>query len=344
MRYPAPLTRGSKIAVTAFSSGVESGLWQRLDHILEQWRSKGFEIVEGQCLRENHHYVSADKHTRASELQAFLCDDSVAAVVAPFGGEFATDLLPLLDYEVLNKQKPKWLLGYSDISTITCAITTKLNWVTVHSACLMELLDEQSDDLTRNTLTHLNLREGNSFVQESSSHYQQQNPNWIEEPLATFVLDQPTKWYWLNTTAATTTSISGRLFGGCLDTLVNLFATPYVDFQAFKQQHANDGVVLYLENVEMSPQGLKRALLSMDFKKVFDGINGVVLGRSCGPNDAQNQLTYETVISEFFTDKSFPVIVDADIGHKPPNLVLFNGAVVTISLENNKGQVVQQLI
>ena len=128
MKYPSPLKKGSKIAVTAFSSGVAVSCHQRLDIVLANLKDLGFEVIEGQCLREDIKHVSASKQLRAQELTEFLCDDTIDAIMPPWGGELAMDILPLLDYEQLKSVKPKWIMGFSDVSTVLAALTTKLGW------------------------------------------------------------------------------------------------------------------------------------------------------------------------------------------------------------------------
>ena len=172
MRYPAPLKPGCKIAITAPSSGVEDTLRPRLAHVLQSLERKGFEVVEGDCLYGNQGYVSASAKSRAAAFMQFALDPNIAAIIPPFGGELATEILPLLDFDRLRNSSPKWVVGYSDISTITTAITSCCDWATAHSACLMEMLPEQSDKLTTATLDNLNTEEMDSFSQRASSHFQ----------------------------------------------------------------------------------------------------------------------------------------------------------------------------
>lgn len=346
MRYPKPLTANAKIAVTAISSGVDAPLHCRLDFILNDLREKGFRIVEGQCLRSNSGYVSADAHTRARELMQFLTDPEIEAVIPPYGGELATELLPLLDFEALKSSPPKWILGYSDVSTITCALTASSDFATVHSACLMEMLPKQPDPFTGQILNTLTTAEMGSFEQQSAGFYQNTFPDWESEPYSLFDLSQPTRWQKLKKTTDSDDALQlrGRLFGGCLDTLVNLFENPYLDFTGFKQRYQLDGVILFLENVEMSPKALKRALLSMDMRGVFNHINGLLLGRSTGPEDANGELDYYQIIQEFFMDKDFPVLFDADISHYPPNMTLINGALANIEYSDGHARVTQTLV
>ena len=346
MRYPKPLSANSSIAVTAISSGVDQCLHPRLDKILRDLRERGFNVIEGQCLRQNTGYVSADAKTRTAEFMDFLTDPGVDAVIPPYGGELATECLPLLNYEKLKQLPPKWIVGYSDISTITCAITASCDYATVHGPCLMEMLSNQNDPLTRGTLQRLFTPEMGSFSQESSPVYQHYFQNWQENPLTSFDLRRPTQWRSLNKVQnqQASESMRGRLFGGCLDTLVNLFANPYLDFEQFKQRYQLDGVILYLENVELAPTGLKRALLSMQYRGVFDGLNGLMLGRSTGPEDPQGQLDYYQVIKAFFAERDYPVFYDVDISHYPPNMTLINGALANVQLQAGKGEITQTLV
>ncbi len=100
-RLPAPLRPGDTIAVTAPSSGVGPELHRRLDVGISHLRRRGFEVLEGVCLRDDAgHHVSASKEARAAELMAFLVDPDIAAVVPPWGGETGIDLLSLLDFDL----------------------------------------------------------------------------------------------------------------------------------------------------------------------------------------------------------------------------------------------------
>lgn len=346
MRYPKPLLPNATIAITAISSGVDAALHRRLDFILNNLRRQGYNIIEGQCLRSNIGYVSADAETRAAELMQFLSDPDIAAVIPPFGGELATELLPLLDFEKLKTLPPKWILGYSDVSTITCALTASSDFATVHSACLMEMLPRQPDPFTGRILQHLSCDEMSSFEQQSASHFQNTFPDWKRDPYCRFDLSQPSRWRKLSKDNDTDDSLQlrGRLFGGCLDTLVNLFENPYLDFAGFKTRYQLDGVILFLENVEMSPKALKRALLSLEMRGVFKHLNGLLLGRSTGPQDANGELDYHQIVRDFFIDKDFPVLLDADISHYPPNMTLINGALANIDYCEGQARVTQSLV
>ena len=64
--------------------------------------------------------VSAPKEQRAAELVSMLTDPAVAAVVPPWGGELAIDLLDQLDWDALAEAEPTWLVGWSDMLESCC--------------------------------------------------------------------------------------------------------------------------------------------------------------------------------------------------------------------------------
>lgn len=337
-RFPAPLSLGDTIAITAPSSGVPRELHPRLELVIGHLQKQGFNIVEGQCLWQNEAFVSAPAITRAEELTRFLLDDNIAAIVPPYGGELATEILGLLDFEKIAQAKPKWLVGYSDISTLTCAISAKVKWATVHSSCLMEWVPSQQDALTKNVLTHLGTSANSSFTQRASERHEISAHDWKSQPDGPFQLTQDTQWKTLNGK----TYMSGRLFGGCLDILMLQMDGPFIDLAAIKQRHP-EGTILFLENAELSPTALKRALLAMQHKGLFDDLNGLMFGRHAGVDNDTHGLTYEQVIASCFSDADCPVFYDVDIGHVPPNLTLINGALAHVNI-GKEGATIEQTI
>jgi len=330
MQYPNPLISGSTIAVTAFSSGVDSPLHLRLDIVLEYLRHLGFNVIEGQCLRENVNHVSAPLKQRAIELMTFLMDDSIDAVMPPWGGEICMDLLPLLDFELLKTAKPKWLVGFSDVSTIAVALTAKLGWASVHSANLMQLHPDEVDPLTTALFTHLQSPKGHSFTQYASAQYQLTGRSFVDDPHSILTTTETTHWQVLGDSDFAL--FSGRLIGGCLDTLSHFVGSEYFDLTAFIQLYDEDGVIFYFENAEMLPTTLLRCLLGMKYKGLFSQLNGILIGRNAVLDNQDKCITGMDAFDQALGDLGIPIIFNVDIGHLPPNLTLINGALAQVSL------------
>ncbi|MBY0446146.1 MAG: LD-carboxypeptidase, partial [Burkholderiales bacterium] len=231
IRFPKPLKAGDLIAVTAPSSGVSGAALARLDLALDHLRSQGFRIVEGECLRQEYKNASAERSARAVELNRFLHDADVAAIIPPWGGERAMELLSLIDFAALRELEPKWLLGFSDISTLLMPLSLMAGWATAHGANLLDLATSESDPLTAQVLDILS-SDQQGLVQTSSSYYQFEWPNFAERPNAPLNLSEPTTWRRLDGKTGRI-AFQGRLIGGCLDTVARLAGSPYGDVPAF---------------------------------------------------------------------------------------------------------------
>jgi muramoyltetrapeptide carboxypeptidase len=115
-RFPKPLLAGDPIVGTALSTGVSRLAIARLEVVLSHVRSQGYHVIEGERLHGQHKDASAPPTQRAHELMRFLTDPAVSAIIPPWGGERAIELLRPIDFEALRSASPKWLLGYSDLS------------------------------------------------------------------------------------------------------------------------------------------------------------------------------------------------------------------------------------
>ncbi|GIP39447.1 LD-carboxypeptidase [Paenibacillus sp. J31TS4] len=336
IRYPQPLKRGDRLAVTAPSSGVDHTLHPLLDEAKSRMEGLGFAVVEGEALRSNVKCVSASKETRAEELQRLLTDDEIRAVIPPWGGEFLMELLPLLDWERLRQSPPKWIHGYSDISTLTFAYTLATGYASSHGPNYIDLRAPEWDPVTARWLDVLGTPAGGSVRQRSSALYQAE---WnFAKP--GFQLDTPTTWTVLGHEgdAAHTERASGRLLGGCLDTISRLAGTPYAPVEAFvRQTCADTGVLWYLESCEMNAAELYRSLWQLRQCGWFAGAAGVLFGRPAGYSPTKDfELT--DALEAVFGDLNIPVVYGADIGHVPPQLTLVNGAMAELKAEQGGGE------
>lgn len=338
-RFPRPLRPGDTVAITAPSSGVQPGALRRLDLVLDHWRARGFCVVEGDCLRHQAQDESAPAAQRAAELMRFLTDPSVAAVLPPWGGERAIELLPLIDFDALRGQPPKWLLGFSDISTVQMPLALCAGWASAHGSNLMDLAPSQTEPLV-NGVFDLLAHEGPApFVQRASRHYQVKWTPFETDTNAPLNLTEPTRWRRLDGRDDEPLTLQGRLIGGCLDTVSRLAGTRFGDVPGFIRTHRQqDGVLLYLENCEQNPCEMLRTLVSLRLHGWFEGVAGVLLGRSSAPEVADaNRLDHLRATREALGDLPCPVLVDVDIGHRQPQFTLVNGALATCRLEGGGG-------
>ena len=272
----------------------------------------------------------------------FLLDPAVAAIFPPWGGELASELLESIDFEALRSVQPKWLLGYSDLTTLQFPLTLISGWATAHGPNLMDLAPTQTDPLTSSVLTLLATDFSQPVTQRSSTLFQRTWVDYAKSAAAPLNLTEQVEWKRLDGSKESI-SFEGRIIGGCLDTIAWLAGSKYGDVPKFIRESGAVGTILYFENAEIGPPTLVRALLSLRRQQWFDRLVGLLVGRSAGPvPESADSLSYTDALRTALGDLPIPVIYDVDIGHQPPQFTIINGAVARVDFENGRGALVQR--
>lgn len=338
VRYPAPLRTGDLIGVTAPSSGVPASLRPRLEVGVEHLRALGYRVVVGQCM-DGEGVVSAPAADRAAELTAMLTDPEVRAVVPPWGGELAVEVLPHLDFSALAAAEPTWLVGYSDLSTLLLPLTVRSHVATLHGQNLMDTPYRVPAPLLA-WMQVLAAAPGATLEQGASTEHRiDGHDDWVGQPGVTEPsFDTAGSWQLLDPPAGPL-RVRGRLIGGCIETVSILAGTPYGDLRGFAREHAPEGLLVYLEASEDGAIDIARHLWRMRLAGWFEDARAVLIGRTTAP-DCEG-FTQQDAVRSALGDLDVPVVLDVDCGHVPPHLALVNGALAEVVVE---GDVQQSLV
>lgn len=111
MNHPPYLKKGDKIAITCPAKILKSPLNDAIA-LLESW---GLKVVLGETVDAVHYQFSGTDELRATDMQRFIDDKSVKAIIAARGGYGCIRIVDEIDWTplVLN---PKWLVGFSDVT------------------------------------------------------------------------------------------------------------------------------------------------------------------------------------------------------------------------------------
>ncbi|MFI5884318.1 S66 peptidase family protein [Streptomyces sp. NPDC051554] len=339
VRYPRPLRPGDRVGVTSPSSGVPDALRKRLDVAIREVEARGYEVVVGRCMDGTGH-VSAPAGERAAELMDMLTDPGIRAVVPPWGGETAIDLVPLLDFERIGRAEPTWVVGYSDISTLLAPLTLLTGTATVHGNSLMETPYRAPEGLL-SWLAIAASPQGEPFTQTPPGrHRSPGRDDFVGHPeVRDLTLDTPGRWTRLD--GEGDLDIEGRLIGGCVETLANLAGTPYLDVAAFARSAAPEGLLVYVEACEDNAFTICRNLHGMRLAGFFDAANAVLVGRTHAPDSPT--LTQHEAVMDALGPLGVPVVADVECGHVPPYLPLVNGARGRVVHTATRSELVQTL-
>lgn len=342
IRYPAPLRPGDRIGVTAPSSGVDDILRPRLEHAVKVLRDQGFEVEVGECIGTPTH-VSALREQRAAELMAMLTDPSIRAVVPPWGGETAIDLLDVLDYDAIGAAEPTWVVGFSDTTTWMAPITLRTGIATLHGQNLMDTPYAVEPGLLH-WLAVAGAEPGSTLVQHSPGRHRTTGfDDWAADPtIARYTLTGTGTWRRIDAGHEDeAVSISGRLIGGCVETVSNLTGTPYGGMEAFAREYAPEGLVHYVD-VDAAPSyEVCRLLHGMRLAGWFDRANAVLVSRTRAPGAPD--FSQDDAVRDALGMLGVPIIADVECGHVPPYLALVNGASTTVVCSPDEQSITQTL-
>ncbi len=284
--------------------------------------------------------VSAPAAERAAELMEMLLDPRVRAVVPPWGGELLVEVLPHLDLEALRRAEPTWVVGSSDTSTLLLPLTTVAGTATLYGQNLLDTPYEVPPPLAH-WLDLVTLEPGATVVQgASTAHRAHGHDAWQEDPTSTrYSFDSGGRWSLLRPGRV---HVTGRLLGGCIETVSILAGTSYGDLPAFAREHAPEGLVLHVEASGDVATDIARDLWRMRLAGWFDVAVAVLVGRTTAP-DADG-FTQRDAVRSVLGDLDLPVVLDVDCGHVPPHLALVSGALATLEVDGDVQRLTQTLV
>lgn len=334
LRFPAPLRPGDRIGVTSPSAGVAPHEAARIDFCVGWLRDAGFDVVVGRAM-DGTGITSAPAAERAAELTAMLVDPAIRCVLPPWGGETAVDLVDLLDWDALAAAEPTWLVGYSDLSTLLVPITTRLGWATLHGDNLADTPYAVPDGL----LHWLDVAAGAGPHRQRDAGVVADWWGLTEDPHATTWKPAGEGRWSLH--GADTLDVTGRLIGGCVETMGTIAGTPYGDVAAFGRAHAAEGLLVYLEVAGADAATVCRTLHGLRLAGWFDDARAVLVGRTHAPDHPR--LSQRDAVLDALGRLGLPIVLDLEIGHVPPHLPLVNGALARVTVDGDVRVIEQTL-
>lgn len=330
MVIPKNIMPGDTIGICAPSSGVVEPLKiKRLDSAIRNFNKLGYKIKESSSVRKDDSGQSNTPQIRAKEFMDLYLSDNISAIIAAAGGDFLVEILPYIDFESLKKS-PKFVQGFSDVTALIFCITTICDIATIYGPNFGSFgMTPMYKDL-QNSIKFL---EGKDLIQTSFQKYQDGYTKLENNPSFEYDLNKNVNL--INLTGQDIVDIQGRLIGGCLDVLLNIVGTRFDNVKTYIEKYKKDGFIWYLESCELTGEQIRRGLFELKESGWFKYVKGFVFGRY-GIYSSVYNLDYYQIIKSCLNELNVPIIVDADIGHKPPQLTVINGLNAKIISKNSK--------
>lgn len=353
MRYPEFLNKNGTIGFVAPAFGCATQPYRdRFDRAQEIFRQQGYTLKLGDCCYEGTGTgISSSPEKCARELMDFYCAEDCDVLLSCGGGELMCETISQVDFDRIRRAEPKWYMGYSDNTNFTFLLTTLCDTAAVYGPNVGSFGMNPWHPYLNDAMSVL------KGEKKMVSGYE----NWEKESLVT----EETPFEPLNTTQERILKLyipprgetwkginaeefiedaryfhgnlqmEGRLTGGCMDCLVNLTGTRFDQVKEYQKRYEKDGFIWFLEACDLNVFAIRRAMWQMEEAGWFENVRGFLIGRPlCHGQEMMGLDAYEAVLSIARKHK-VPVVMDADLGHLPPQMPIVSGSMCRVEISGN---------
>lgn len=296
---PEFLKPGDKVAVVAPGFGLRKKSLDRAVQVLKSW---GLEPVlgrnlaadEGLWVKKTNTYMPTDEG-RESDLRWALQDEDIKAIICARGGFGTIHIIDRIPLEMYSSQ-PKWIVGYSDITTLHAA-SVLAGVMSIHGNMCGEIGSDKGPNKSCDALRELLMGKIPEYVVPA-------------HPCNTIGYAE------------------GTLVGGNIATLEALAGTDY-DITAKKD------IILFIEEVGETYHKIDRYLHSLELQGKLPYIRGIVVGEFYKCSEDMPFETVEEMLQEFTSKLSIPVCYGFPVGHGDVNMPLIEGAPVALDVRQD---------
>ncbi len=262
-------------------------------------REWGFTTRSGASTQSRFHQFAGEDALRKNDLQMFLDDPSVKAIICARGGYGTLRIIDQIDFTGFM-QNPKWICGFSDITVLHTHINDKLGIPSIHSA--MPVTFKNNSPLALDTLKNALSGIAPSFHLEAAEY----NRHGIAE---------------------------GVLIGGNLSILYALLGTKY-GFGTGKKILFLEDLDEYLYHIDRMMMSLK---LAGKLDQIAGLIVGGMTDMKDNPVPFGQ--TAEGIIASYFRNTDIPVCFGFPAGHQTDNRAFYLGKKIRMQVAESGSEI-----
>ncbi|PIA79254.1 LD-carboxypeptidase [Gaetbulibacter sp. 4G1] len=298
---PPYLKAGDTVAIVA-PSGVLKNRTKEVEQAKSLLKSWGLHPVVGKHVFSTANHFAGTDDERCEDFQNALDDPKISAVWCARGGYGTVRILDKLDYTKFKK-KPKWLIGYSDITALHNQFHNQ-GFESIHALMCTSLQDDLST---------------------------------IQETVSTFkdaVFGKPISYTLKGSKYNKAGEGSGQLVGGNLTMLHTMLGS--------KTSIDTSEKILFIEEIGEYKYHIDRMLQSLKRAGYFENCKGVIVGgmSKMRKNTTLWGTSVEQLILDALADYDFPIAFNMPAGHEKDNRALILGRTIKLEVKSDKSTVV----
>ena len=295
MIRPPYLQPGDRVAIVAPARKITP---QEIAPALTLLRSWQLEVVLPEHLFDDDNQFAGDDNTRALTLQQQLDDPSIRAIFCARGGYGTVRIIDRLDFSRFRKH-PKWIVGYSDITTLHSHIHRHFGIETLHATMPINI----PADATHTHYPAIDTLHQALFGGELSYTLPHHPLNHIGTAQAPIV-------------------------GGNLSILYSLCGSP--------SDINTEGKILFIEDLDEYLYHIDRMMMNLKRCGHLSHLAGLIVGQMSDMHDNTIPFgaTAEQIIRHATSEYSYPICFNFPAGHNGTDnhaLILGHSATLTVT-------------
>ncbi|WP_163517169.1 LD-carboxypeptidase [Gelidibacter japonicus] len=298
---PPYLKAGDTVAIVA-PSGVLKNRNAEIQNAQDLLASWGLHTVLGTHLYSDSNHFAGTDAERCADFQQAMDDPTISAIWAARGGYGTVRILDKLDY-TKYKKKPKWVIGYSDITALHSQLHNE-GFESVHAIMAAGITKDLKN---------------------------------MEETVATFkdaIFGKPLTYTLDGSEYNKVGTASGQLVGGNLTLLHTMLGS--------KTSIDVSGKILFIEEIGEYAYHIDRMLQSLKRAGYFDNCKGVIVGdfSKMRENTTPWGSSVEQLILDALSEYDFPIAFKMPAGHEDDNRAMIFGRNIELKVTKNESVIV----
>ncbi|MBS1609221.1 MAG: LD-carboxypeptidase [Bacteroidetes bacterium] len=284
---PAYLKKGDIIGITSPAGYIKLDEIKPAIQVIEGW---GYKVKVGNTIGKRDFTFGGTDEERADDFQQMLDDPKLKAILSARGGYGSIRIVDRLKWDKF-KEKPKWIIGFSDLTVIHSFLNRQFGIASIHSKMCNSFPDDWSkaEPIQIECIESIN----KALSGEKMSYTALPNAN-NRQGIA-----------------------EGKLVGGNLKTLETMSAT--------QSDLITVNKILFVEDTGEYLYSIDRMFWNLKRTGKLSNLKGLIIGGFKVKTDAETEdfgKTVEQIVLEKIKNYKYPVCFDFPVGHQKNNFAL----------------------
>lgn len=303
---PPQLKPGDVIGITSPAGYITLTELQPAIQQIEKW---GLKVRVGETIGKRDFSFGGTDAERARDFQRMLDDPSIKAIMCARGGYGVVRIIDQINFSKLQT-KPKWIIGFSDVTVFHCHINSNYKTATIHSKMCNSFPEDWSKAEPVQIESLVSIKDALTGIKmKYTAPFNEKNRKGVAE---------------------------GILIGGNLKMIETLAGT--------KSEIKTAGKFLFVEDTGEYLYSIDRMFWNLKRTNKLSQLKGLIIGgfkiKPDDPGDEFGRTLYD-IVWEKVKEYSYPVCFDFPVGHQKNNFALKCGVLHRLSVTADKTELVE---